>query len=252
MQASSGDATARICEGPSPRLSETLDVAAGGTLFVDLDCGEVRVESHEAPQVVVSAEGEGLLGSEVLFTLSREGDDVLVEGDVDGALSWLACARRVRVRARVPRDWSVDVRTRGGRVRLRDIGGRAAAETSGDEIDLRGCAGSALLRSSGGPLWIERVEGDLRATTSGGPIGVRDAGGEVDAHTSGGPIDVRLRAGAGARLDAETSGGFVRVDATLTSGTRSPWRVLGEIRGGGPLVRLRTSGGWIRVRGDER
>jgi hypothetical protein len=237
--------------GPTSRLFETVEVGAGGTLYVDLDCGAVHVESHAESRVVVSAEAEGLLGSGVLFSLSRGENDVTVEGDVDSVLSWLACAGRVRVRARVPRDWSVDVRTRGGRIRLRDLGGRTAAETSGGEIDLRGCGGSALLSSSGGPLWIERVEGDLRARTSGGPIGVRDVGGEIDAETSGGPIDVRLRAGAGARLDAETSGGFVRVDAPLGSATRSPWRVVGEIRGGGPEVRLRTSGGWIRVRGDD-
>ncbi len=252
MEAENEPGTPRHEVGPTPRLSETLDAPAGGTLFVDLDCGAVHVESHDEARVSVSAEGEGLLGSEVRFTLSREDGDVVVDGDVEGAFSWLACARRVRVRARIPRDWSVDVRTRGGRIRLRDLGGRAAAETSGGEIDLRGCAGSALLSSSGGPLWIERVDGDLRAHTSGGPIGVRDVGGEVEAVTSGGPIDVKLRAGAGAKLDAETSGGFVRVDAPLTGGTRSPWRVVGEIRGGGPSVRLRTSGGWIRVRGDEK
>jgi hypothetical protein len=251
MDAETTEGPDRSEAGPSARLFETLAVAPGGTLFVDLDCGSVHIESQEAAEVAVRAEAETLLGGDALFTLSRQGNDVVVEGDVHGGLSWLACARKVRVRVRVPRDWSVDVRTRGGRIRARDVGGRAALETSGGEVDLRGCAGPALALSSGGPLWIEHVDGDLRAETSGGAIGVRDVGGAIDATTSGGPIDVRLRTGAGAELDAETSGGFVRVDAPLESATRGPWRVVGRIRGGGPPVRLRTSGGWIRVRGDE-
>lgn len=236
--------------GPTGRLRETVAVEPAGTFYADLACGSVRVESHAGSEVEVDAETESWGDGDVLFTLWREGNDVVLEAEGQHWMSRMLCGRRTRVRVRIPRDWSADVRTRGGRIRARDIGGRLAAETSGGEIEVRGALGPVLMRSAGGPLWAEDVDGDLCATTSGGPIGVRAPGASVDADTSGGPIDVSLRAGAGAELDAATAGGWVRVEAPLDeTSTRSSTRVVGRIRGGGPVVRLRTSGGWIRVRG---
>lgn len=236
--------------GPEGRLRTELAVEPGGTFYADLACGSVRVESHDANQVEVEAETESWGDGDVVFTLWRDGRDVVLEGEGEGWMARVLCGRRTRVRVRIPRDWSADVRTRGGRIRARGIGGRLAAETSGGEIEVRGARAAVLLRSSGGPLWAEDVDGDLFATTSGGAIGVRAPGGSVDADTGGGPIDVSLRAGAGAELDAATAGGWVRVEAPLdATASRARTRVIGRIGAGGPALRLRTAGGWIRVRG---
>lgn len=236
--------------GPGGRLREKLSVEPAGTFHADLACGSLRVESHDAPEVEVDAETESWGDGDVVFALWREGNDVVLEGEGERWISRMLCGRRTRVRVRIPRDWSADVRTGGGRIRAREIGGRLAAETSGGEIDVRGVRGPVLLRSAGGPLWAEDVDGDLCAITSGGAIGVRAPGASVDADTSGGPIDVSLRRGAGAELDAATSGGWVRVEAPLEeTSTHTRTRVIGRIGSGGPPLRLRTSGGWIRVRG---
>ncbi len=254
MEAESGGAAEEVTRGdavagPSGHLRATVPVESGGTFYADLACGSLRVESHEARAVEVEAETESCGDGDVVFTLRREGNDLLLEGEGECWISRLLCGRRSRVRVRIPRDWSADVRTEGGRIRARGIGGRLAAETSGGEIEVRGARGPVLLRSAGGPLWAEDVDGDLCAATSGGAIGVRAPGGSVDADTSGGPIDVSLRRGTGAELDAATSGGWVRVEVPLEeTSPRTSTRVLGRIGGGGPLLRLRTSGGWIRVR----
>jgi hypothetical protein len=255
MESESGGDAERVgrggaVAGPGGRLREKLSAGSGGTFYADLACGSLRVESHDAPEVEVDAETESWGDGDVVFTLWREGADVVLEGEGERWMSRMLCGRRTRVRVRIPRDWSIDVRTGGGRIRARAIGGRLAAETSGGEIDVRGARGPVLLRSAGGPLWAEDVDGDLSATTSGGAIGVRAPGASVDADTSGGPIDVSLRRDAGAELDAATSGGWVRVEAPLAeTSTCTRTRVIGRIGGGGPLLRLRTSGGWIRVRG---
>lgn len=285
-------ATRETGEGPEGRagwaesLHETVPVEPGGTLWVDLDVGSVDVESHDADAVEVDAAARGGEPGVVEFRLERSGNDVVVEADVDHWLRKVIFGVRVRVRARVPRRYSVDVRTRGGAVRLRAIGGRVAAETKGGSIHLDDAAGPALCRTAGGSIEVRRVDGDLRARTLGGHIEVEHVNGDVEARTggghvevseasgrveatttgghvsasftgapagtletSGGSIEVRFPRGQGANLDASTSGGRVRVDhAVEVTGKLSPSHVTGQIAGGGAPLHLRTSGGSIRVR----
>jgi hypothetical protein len=266
-------------------LDETLPVEPGGTLWIDLDFGSVLVESHDTNEVKIEARAEGWDPDQVWFSVSREENDVLLDGEVERWLPSLVFGRRISVRVRVPRRYSVDIRTRGGRIRLREIGGRVAAETRGGSIELKESDGPALLRTAGGHVEAEKVRGNLRmrtsggrieadevcgeveARTSGGRIALRAVAGPVEAHTSGGSIsvaftsapagslatsggsiDVQFPRGGGASLDARTSGGRVHVDHPIElreKGSKS--HVVGDVQGGGELLRLRTSGGSIRV-----
>jgi hypothetical protein len=279
------DPDRELDRGPDAYLDETLPVEPGGTLWIDLDFGSVRVESHDAEQVKIEARAEGWDSGQVWFSVSREGNDVLLDGEVERWLPSLVFGRRISVRVRIPRRYSVDIRTRGGRVRLREIGGRVAAETRGGSIELKEADGPALLRTAGGHIEAEKVRDNLRMRTSGGRIEADDAAGQVEARTSGGRIALRAVAGpvdahtsggsisaaftgspagslataggsidvqfprdAAASLDARTSGGRVEVEHPVQmSGTASKTHVVGDVRGGGPLLRLRTSGGSIRV-----
>ena len=275
-------------DGPSggpAELREVFAVAPGGTLYVDLDFGSVRVESHDRSEVRIEATARGWAADLVVFSLERQGKDVQLDGEFEGWLPWFLRGTRVRVRARVPRQYAVDVRTRGGRVRAARIGGRVAADTRGGSVEVEEVDGPALLRTAGGSIRAERVSGALRAYTSGGRIEIDTARGEVDARTSGGAIqveraggrvvartsgggilaafsgepagllqtsggsiEVRIPAGAGVNLDARTSGGRVQVEPPLrATGPHSASHVIGEINAGGAPLRLRTSGGSIRV-----
>jgi DUF4097 and DUF4098 domain-containing protein YvlB len=115
---------------------------------------------------------------------------------------------------------------------------------------------------------LREIGADLTANSSGGSIRIADARGRVDAHTSGGSIEADLSAGNAAGGTLETSGGGIRVavdpsvdleiDATGGPVTLDlPMRVQGEVsrrhlRGvlgsGGAMLRLRASGGSVRVR----
>jgi hypothetical protein len=57
--------------------------------------------------------------------------------------------------------------------------------------------------------------------------------------------------GAGFHLDASTSGGEVRADGltiTLEHGGSGKSKLVGAVNGGGPRLKLRTSGGDVRIR----
>jgi DUF4097 and DUF4098 domain-containing protein YvlB len=129
-------------------------------------------------------------------------------------------------------------------------------QTSGGEIKVGRIAGSAVLSTSGGSIEVESVEGLLRADTSGGSIRARIDGaltGDCELETSGGDVNVAVDRGVGYFLDASTSGGDVRADGIVidvTDGAAGSSRLAGKVHGGGPRLKLRSSGGGIEVRGD--
>lgn len=266
-------------------LEESVPVEAGGTLYIGIDGGSVSVVSHAASEVRIEAEARGWGAGMVIFSLERRGNDVEFDGDIDAWFPLRLLGPRLRVRAWVPPEYSVEVESRGGRVHIEEITGRVHAETRGGHMGVKSVRGPVLLRTggghikasdiagdlrartSGGHITLEHVEGDVETRTHGGHIKIRDAGGEVDARTSGGHIMVsfsdepwgRLETSAGhitvdfpgdARvdLDARSSAGRITLAPEFGPAEKSAWGHLSSVinGGGAPLV-LRTSAGHIRV-----
>jgi DUF4097 and DUF4098 domain-containing protein YvlB len=109
------------------------------------------------------------------------------------------------------------------------------------------------LNTSGGGIHVESASGQLHADTSGGGIEVHfDTAltGDSSLSTSGGGIEVSLPKDKGAHIDASTSGGGVRLsglEVTIESGKLNSSSLKGNIAGGGPTLKLRTSGGGIHI-----
>jgi hypothetical protein len=195
--------------------------------------------------------------------------------------------RNVRITVRVPRSTTVSLdtsggavtvadlggnarlRTSGGRVRARNVDGDIDARTSGGGIDIADVRGNVRAGTSGGGIEVDSVRGAIDVRTSGGGIRVRDAGGRVDArtsggsvvvgfargnaqggdiHTSGGSVTAHIDPAVALSVDASTSGGGVDSDVPVTvRGRISRNELRGDLNGGGALLRLRSSGGGVRV-----
>lgn len=164
-----------------------------------------------------------------------------------------------------------EARTSGGNVKLGNIDGTVDAGTSGGNVSLGSCTGDTKLRTSGGNVRAEKIVGKADLGTSGGDIIVKlvenvlsahTSGGNVEAGiggalkgdcslgTSGGEVRVKVDKAAAFQLDAATSGGSVRADGltiTLDGGGMGKSHLSGKVNGGGPVLKLRTSGGNIRV-----
>lgn len=147
---------------------------------------------------------------------------------------------------------AVDAGTSGGHISLAESGGPAELKTSGGNISVGRVNGPADLSTSGGSIKIESAAGRLRAHTSGGSIRAGITGAlrdECSLSTSGGSVRVAVDRSAAFRLDASTSGGHVDAEGmTLTLEKASRGRLAGAVNGGGPLLKIRTSGGSISVR----
>lgn len=163
----------------------------------------------------------------------------------------------------------LEARTSGGPIRVDRVSGAVGATTSGGAIQVTAVGGDVRASTSGGPISLDAIRGDVQARTSGGAIRVRQAGGRVEARTSGGPVSVDFSTGnnqggtistsgggvsaavdpaAALSIDAATSGGRVSSDLALTvRGGFDRNAVRGDLNGGGSTLRLRTSGGPIRI-----
>ena len=146
----------------------------------------------------------------------------------------------------------VDCSTSGGNVSLAE--GRSAVHlsSSGGSISVGHAVGPAELRTSGGNLRMESAEGTLVARTSGGDIRAIFKGalkGDCVLDTSGGRVRAVVDSTAAFKLNASTSGGSVEAKGlTITlDGSRHRNSLSGEVNGGGPELRLRSSGGDIVI-----
>ena len=167
---------------------------------------------------------------------------------------------------------SARLETSNGSISLRQLEGSVEARTSNGSINLTEVQGDAVLRTSNGRITVERLKGALEATTSNASITARilepRAGrvvrlvtfngnielaldsfqqNEVVVQTTNGSVTVRLPASLQARLRATTSNGSIHSDFPVLAGSAGKDHLEGEIGGGGPLIRLATTNGSIRV-----
>jgi DUF4097 and DUF4098 domain-containing protein YvlB len=162
----------------------------------------------------------------------------------------------------------LEAETSGGSIHVRDVKGKSRVETSGGGIEAISLDGPLHAETSGGSIETDRVTGDMSLHTSGGGIHIREAGGRVEAETSGGSVEASFTRGNARGGSLESSGGgiVVAVDPSVglsidahgnSVSTDLPLTVRGEVsrsslRGtlghGGESLRLRTSGGSVRIR----
>lgn len=163
--------------------------------------------------------------------------------------------------------------TSNGAIRLRRITGRIDAHTSNGSIDGDDIDGDVTFRTSNGAIRANRLRGTANAQTSNGsitmtlakprpnqPLEFESSNGSIDltfqdladneirANTSNASITVRLPGSVKAQLRANTSNSSITSDLDVTTtGTIGKGRLEGAINGGGPLIRLSTSNGHIRL-----
>ncbi|MDE0685372.1 MAG: hypothetical protein OXI63_20785 [Candidatus Poribacteria bacterium] len=147
----------------------------------------------------------------------------------------------------------VQVRTSGGSIRFGAIRGFISGRTSGGSIKAVDCNQGIDVRTSGGSIWLGGIGRNVTARTSGGSIQTvmkTQPQSECSLRTSGGAITCTLMPDVAVEVEAKASGGRVSTDFAVEStiqGKVPKNRLEGSINGGGPLLKLRTSGGNIHL-----
>jgi len=181
--------------------------------------------------------------------LKTSGGDIRV-GDLDGRAYARTSGGNIEL-GKVTGD--VDAGTSGGDVRLVEGLATVKLNTSGGNVSVDRAIGETDLDTSGGDITIGTVENTLHASTSGGNVTAGIAGalkGDCSLNTSGGNVRAKVSADAAFNLDASTSGGDVKADGltiTIEKGGVGRSKLAGKVNGGGPLLKMRSSGGDIVV-----
>jgi len=102
-------------------LEQSIAIAPGERLRIELSRGDVDVFTHDAAEVRIEARASGVGASGVGFLLTREAGEVVLRSRDERWLEWLASGPSVTVRAWVPRRCGLAVET-SGHVAARDGG----------------------------------------------------------------------------------------------------------------------------------
>lgn len=181
--------------------------------------------------------------------LKTSGGDIKVQ-DLNGKAHVRTSGGNITL-AKVSGD--VDASTSGGDVRLGEGLGTVRLRTSGGNISVDHAVGVTDLNTSGGDIRIGAVDSSLDARTSGGNVTADRLGaftGDSRLETSGGNVSVNVPKSLGFELEASTSGGQVNASGltiTINKGGAGRSKLSGTVNGGGPRLKLRSSGGDISV-----
>jgi len=142
---------------------------------------------------------------------------------------------------------SYTLKTSGGRISIHKVNGKVRANTSGGSIDVAEASGILSLHTSGGNISLQNVSGEIDGKTSGGNISakIQKVTNQVSLKTSGGNVNVSIPSDKGYSL--ELKGGSVHTNLQNFNGTMRNDRVDGTVRGGGPKIILKTSGGSVHL-----
>ncbi len=264
-------------------IKKEYDVRPGGTLYLDLDHGNIEVEVASDDAVSIElVRITGAAASELAETLleqheysfDRKGNDVEVRSRFDrgrGALKWHKRARlRIHVEVRVPEFYNVSFEHGAGNVSIAKLNGSITGKTGAGNIVIEKLQGTVDISSGAGNI---EVYGDIAKAsirTGAGNVELRGMLGGLEVNSGAGNIfaeitrqpevDSRLRTGAG-NVTVELADDLeVYIVATASLGSATcefPLEISskllkksfsGEINGGGPELRMHAGVGNVTLK----
>jgi hypothetical protein len=148
----------------------------------------------------------------------------------------------------------IRLQTGSGDVRAREISGPVRGGAGSGNIELQETgSGDVDLHTGSGNITARGIQGAFRADAGSGDITAEGTQtGAWGIRTGSGNVHVRLPANAAFDADISTSSGTLSVDAPITMTVQGRVQetrksIIGKVRGGGPLLTLRTGSGDIHI-----
>jgi hypothetical protein len=148
----------------------------------------------------------------------------------------------------------IHLETGSGNVRARDISGAVRGRAGSGDIEVEETgAGDIDFHTGSGNITIRGIHGRLHAEAGSGDITAEGTQtGDWEIRTGSGNVHVRLPEDAAFDANVSTSSGTLDVDAPITMTVQgrvneSHKTIVGKVRGGGPMLTLRTGSGDIHI-----
>jgi len=144
--------------------------------------------------------------------------------------------------------------TGSGNVRAHSIQGSVRGSTGSGDVEVEETGGGDVeFRTGSGNVTARGVHGSFRGETGSGDVtGEGDITGPWEIHTGSGNVRVRLPGNAAFEANLSTSSGSLEVNAPVTTTVQGRVQdmhksIRGQVRGGGPMLTVRTGSGDIHV-----
>jgi hypothetical protein len=239
------------------------DIAAHPPIVQEGNTIKLRPPAEKAQQQAVTVNYEVTVPRDAHVTTVSDSGATSVAG-VSGPVAIRTQSAAIDVR---DLGGTTEVKTGSGAVTADGVGGPFAVTTESSAFTGRGLksdlrvrtgsgavdaelagGGSVDVQTSSSAIELQGVKSGVTASTQSGRIRIRGTSGDPwNVSTGSGAIDVALDANAILTLEATTGSGSVNVDGATVQGVVSKKRVAGAIKGGGPLMRLISRSGSIRV-----
>jgi DUF4097 and DUF4098 domain-containing protein YvlB len=271
-------AAASLAAGPAlgeevtDRWERTFTIGSRPAVNILTDDGNVVMNTWNRRDVMVKITTVGWkIGTDgVRVNQEQTGDRVTVEAlTPHWDFTWHH--RSMRVEVWVPAESDLELKSGDGDIMVPAVRGRLSVSTGDGSIDVNGARGNLKLWTGDGRIRGTELEGTLDAHTGDGSVQVdgkfqgltlRSGDGHITADvlpgslmasgataiTGDGGLTLRLPRDFKAELEAYTGDGSIDVDLPLeVSGRLSHSSVHGTLNGGGPLVKLRSGDGRIKI-----
>lgn len=199
----------------------------GGVAFHGWDRNEVRVVAMIQANADDDNQAEALAKQ---VRINTNGGRISAEGPSSHRGSWWSVSYEIRVP------------TRSNLAAVTQNGGVSAEDVEGD-LDFQ---------AKNGGIRVANVAGDVRGETTNGGISASLSGSSwrgkgLDLRTTNGGVSLAIPRGYNARLETGTTNGGMRVDFPITVQGLVGKRIQTQLGTGGPLVRVITTNGGVRV-----
>ncbi|MGI9174014.1 MAG: DUF4097 family beta strand repeat-containing protein [Rhodothermales bacterium] len=264
--------------------SDPYKVEPGGTLYIDLDRGNIEVKT--SPRNVVTIELERSVDVEDRddakrlfeqhdYAFEQKDDDVFIRSRYDDSSGLFGRWRnqgkfKLRVIVRVPEAYNIDFTSGAGNIDIADLVGEVEGRTGAGNIDIGSIDGDVDVTSGSGNIQVAGVTRSVSVESGAGNINLRDLQGEVEAKTGAGNVTAyisrqpdgssELESGAGnvtvflgesIAVDVEAESGMGAASTDFPLEVEGKWMSKsfeGEVNGGGPDLYLRSGVGNVALK----
>jgi len=202
-------------------IKKEFKVEPGGTLFLDLDRGNIEIESIDDNYVKIelerraraqnSQEAERLIETMHQYEFDNQEDEVSIRSRVEderGHRRWRkGSAVKIRISVRVPSEFDVSFKTGAGNITIMEVNGEISGQTGAGNITLENIDGELDIKTGAGNVEVSGEIEDAEVVTGAGNLSIYAqvdelhtvAGtGNVTVEIEGQPKgDIKLRTGAG-------------------------------------------------------
>ena len=257
--------------------SQDWSVSGRPTVRIRVDDAHVRV--HRGPngritsRVEYDATRHGMVfgsGSPVVV-FERNGDEFKIQArDAKGTTIGVSVEEHFIVDVTVPKNVVLEVRSGDGALDCEPLEGKFTFESGDGAIRGHGLKGEVTVVTGDGRVTLDSLDGAFSArlgdghlTTAGrfDVLDVRSSDGRQDVtarpgsrvksawtlESRDGSISLRIPVNTAALLDARTGDGRLRVNLPIPASNSERNQLVGELNGGGPLLKLRTVDGSLTL-----